>query len=422
MDKESKWASTSAGGRRRQCGRGERDGGSTRALLQAQPLRQSWHKAQAAGDAHRWVGGAGSMDLEGGLAADGRDGRHERRLRGARLSQRLDELLALVVSVALTLVRDDVVPRPGLTQSARLANEADHIIGENDRVQGAVGQIDERLGHRDEEVFHGNGLALGRDDEPHKRLKKAGRLAVLGGPVFLEVNVGDHGDRPGGWARQVEQLHVGKGRAGIGGEDAGIDAPGGGCPDIRRGRLEEDAVEVLQRDLGEPAGDAVARVDVSDGIRLGLQVIGHASRALPTDADGPVVGASVGAEGGGAAQSPIGRALFREVGGEAGGGGGALHAMGDLDGGGRSQRRILGQNVRVVPGGDVAGVDARDQARVQGERLAAELRLGDGVEERDGADGDGHVQHLTVVGDQLGEPGRRHRDVARPKVGLSGEV
>mmetsp|Transcript_22644 Transcript_22644/g.69151 ORF Transcript_22644/g.69151 Transcript_22644/m.69151 type:complete len:221 (+) Transcript_22644:973-1635(+) len=161
----------------------------------------------------------------------------------------------------------------------------------------------------------------------------------------------------------------------------------------------------------------MSRINVGDGVGPLLEIRRHASRALMASAGRPIGCAATGTERRGGTVSPNTAARLSQVGGEAGSRGRAFHAMRDIDARGSLEVRILSQDVRVVPVFDLPSVDASEQARVELDRRAAQLRLRNGVEDANGANGDGNVQHLAVMVDQLLEARCRHGDVTRTEVG-----
>mmetsp|Transcript_22644 Transcript_22644/g.69150 ORF Transcript_22644/g.69150 Transcript_22644/m.69150 type:complete len:307 (+) Transcript_22644:1792-2712(+) len=271
--------------------------------------------------------------------------------------------------------------------------------------------------HPNKEVVFGEVLALVGYDEFDKCLEQPGRLGLHARPILLEIDVRHHRDGPRAWPWEVVQLHISERGRRIGGEDVILNCDSCGCANVGVDRLEVDAVAVLQSDFREPSTDAVAGVNVCDGVRLFLQVARHTARPLLADTSRPIIGAALGTERRGTTQGPFLRAFLREVAGEARCGRGALDAVGHLDWlVDVCQVWVDGHDVSVVPGGDVTGVDAREEASIELERVAQEISLGNGVEDCDCADGNRHVKHRAIVVNQLLEAGGRHGDVARAEV------
>ena len=77
------------------------------------------------------------------------------------------------------------------------------------------------------------------------------------------------------------------------------------------------------------------------------------------------------------------------------------------------ESRVQGHNLGVVPAGDVAFEDLRQQARVE---IDFAVRRGHGVEKRDAADDEGHLDELCVDVVRVCEVIRVEGNVSRAEV------
>mmetsp|Transcript_9918 Transcript_9918/g.17020 ORF Transcript_9918/g.17020 Transcript_9918/m.17020 type:complete len:319 (+) Transcript_9918:1204-2160(+) len=166
----------------------------------------------------------------------------------------------------------------------------------------------------------------------------------------------------------------------------------------------------------------VARVQVADRVISCIKVIGHASRAeypycfgIPDGRTASVVG-SPHAGSIGAVLGSLGE-IFRD----SRGGAGTKRAVRNLDGlaSRHLEVRVEGLDGGVVPGGDHAAQDLRQEARVKLNAGSGQLVTGHRVEHSDGANQERDVQHLAGsagIGIDLIVPSLGHRDVSGAKV------
>mmetsp|Transcript_13512 Transcript_13512/g.43287 ORF Transcript_13512/g.43287 Transcript_13512/m.43287 type:complete len:466 (-) Transcript_13512:282-1679(-) len=324
------------------------------------------------------------------------------------LLDRFENLLPLVVAVALALAREEPGLHPlflagcflcegGLVVG--LEEEGLHCLGPFHLVQGRLGVAHELLRHLDEAVLHSDRLPdLGRDHHLDEGLCCRRGVGRPRGVVLGEVDVGRHDDRVRVLAFDAVQIDALEGvRRVLWVDVASVDGKFRRVLDALRGWDDVLAVVVLQGDRCEACVVPVPVVDVADGVGPTLQVLAHAARPLLANAGRPVALGLVLPELLVAAQGPTGWRCLLEVLGEARRRGRALDTMGYEDLGGGRHARVLLDDALVVPAGDRAHVDLAQRAGVEVElAVVAELALRDGVEDADGADRYRHVQHRAV--------------------------
>ena len=149
------------------------------------------------------------------------------------------------------------------------------------------------------------------------------------------------------------------------------------CGAVGRGR----DVAGADLDLGDAQVLGLAGVGVADGALPGLDRADDAGRALSGLA-------ALGRPGVGRLGGPVGLRGLAEVVGEVGRGAGLVRAVDRRDGRvGQGDARVDGRDRRVVPVGDLAAEDLRDQRR----RELQVRHAGEVVDDRDRRDVDGHL-------------------------------
>ena len=205
--------------------------------------------------------------------------------------------VALVLGVAAALVANDI---------SALALSGDGVLLDSPLGSGGVdlehlnaleGNLADRVGDtgeaEDAALLNGLGIVEVLEEGNEEGLLLGG---FHEGEVLAGVDVGHGNDGPGEFAGLVEKVdgsEVGVGAVGDG-SGGGADAALLGGPVAG----EVGAVDVLELDLLEALGMAVAGIDVADGAGDFLEALGHAARALAfLGSLGPVDG--LANEGGG---------------------------------------------------------------------------------------------------------------------------
>mmetsp|Transcript_17536 Transcript_17536/g.39312 ORF Transcript_17536/g.39312 Transcript_17536/m.39312 type:complete len:228 (-) Transcript_17536:565-1248(-) len=188
----------------------------------------------------------------------------------------------IVLGIAAALAADHVGTRAhlDLCVGSELRGVRRGASWQHEGVQRVVVVSDDGVGEGREEVVHRHRLALGAQNEAHERKKNCSGSWVHGSEVLVDVEIRDHRDGPGGWARKIVQVDPREVRCRVSRNHVVGNGIFAHRTKVRLSRRQVHAVLVLQSDLAEVGGVTVARIDVTDGVRVRRDERRHATRAL----------------------------------------------------------------------------------------------------------------------------------------------